>query len=316
MKIVFLEPLGFSVESIEKACTNLKKQGHEIVVFPDKRSELNVERAKDADVVVQTDMPMGMDFFDSCPTLKMLAIAIVGLDHVNLDYCEKRGIVVKNAAGYSTEAVAELTIGMMIGLYRHVVENDNITRKCCGSAILPGREIEGKTVGIIGMGAIGRRTAELAKAFGCNVIAWNRKPLDIEGVTFVDKATLLKESDVVSLHIALNEETRAFISAKELAMMKKSAILINTARGGLINTNDLAEALKNGTIAGAALDVYDGEPPLYYGLPPITKENPLLSAPNTMLLPHIGFGTVEAKELRLKLVIENIEKFVNKYTSK
>lgn len=316
MKIVFLEPLGFSVESIEKACKNLKKHGHEIVIFPDKHNELNIERAQGADVVVQTDMPMGKDFFDSCPTLKMLAIAIVGLDHVDLDYCEKHGIEVTNAAGYSTEAVAELVIGMMIGLYRHVIENDNITRKCGGNAILPGREIGGKTVGIVGMGAIGKRTAELAKAFGCKVIAWNRKHIDIEGVTFVDKETLLKESDIVSLHIALNEETRNFISAKELDMMKESAILINTARGGIVKTNDLAEALKNGTIAGAALDVYDGEPPLYYGLPPITSENPLLSAQNTMLLPHIGFGTVEAKHLRLKLVIENIEKFVNKYTSK
>ncbi|MBP9995097.1 MAG: hydroxyacid dehydrogenase [bacterium] len=311
MKIVFLEPLGFTVESIEKACDNLKSQGHDIVIFPDKRPELNIERARGADIVAQTDMPMGKDFFDSCPTLKMLAIAIVGLDHVDLDYCEKHNILVRNAAGYSTGAVAELAIGMMIGLYRHIVENESITRRCHGCAILPGKEISGKNVGIIGMGAIGRRTAELAKAFGCNILAWNRKPVDIKGVTFVDKETLLKESDIVSLHIALNEETRGFISAKELAMMKKSAVLINTARGGLLNTDDLAEALKTKKIAGAALDVYDGEPPLYYGLPPITKENPLLSAPNTMLLPHIGFGTVEAKELRLKLVIENIEKFAN-----
>lgn len=311
MKIVFLEPLGFSVKSIEKACMNLEKYGHDIIVFPDKRPELNIERAEGADIVVQTDMPMGKDFFNSCPTLKMLAIAIVGLDHVDLDYCEKKGIVVKNAAGYSTEAVAELTIGMMIGLYRHIVENDDVTRECHGSAILPGREISGKNIGIIGTGAIGRRTAELARAFGCNILAWNRKPIDIEGVTFVDKETLLRESDIVSLHIALNEETRGFISAKELAMMKKSAVLINTARGGLVNTDDLAEALKTKKIAGAALDVYDGEPPLYYGLPPMTNENPLLSAPNTMLLPHIGFGTVEAKELRLKLVIETIENFVN-----
>ncbi len=311
MKIVFLEPLGFTVESIEKACTNLKRQGHDIVIFPDKRPELNIARAEGADIVVQTDMPMGKDFFDSCPTLKMLAIAIVGLDHVDLDCCEKRGILVNNAAGYSTEAVAELTIGMMIGLYRHIVENDSIMRNCHDNAILPGKEISGKNIGIIGMGAIGRRTAELAKAFGCNILAWNRKPIDIEGVTFVDKETLLRESDIVSLHIALNEETRGFISARELGMMKKTAVIINTARGGLINTNDLAGALKTRKIAGAALDVYDGEPPLYYGLPPMTKENPLLSAPNTMLLPHIGFGTVEAKELRLKLVIENIEKFAN-----
>lgn len=316
MKIVFLEPLGFTVESIEKACDNLKKHGHEIIVYPDKHSELNIERAKGADIVVQTDMPMGKEFFEACPTIKMLAIAIVGLDHVDLEYCGSHGIVVTNAAGYSTESVAELAIGMMIGLYRHIVENDNVTRKCSGNATLLGKELGGKTVGIIGMGAIGKRTAELARIFRCNILAWNKKTVDFKGVTFVDKETLLRESDIISLHIALNEETRNFISAKELSMMKRTAILINTARGGIVNTEALAEALKNRTIAGAALDVYDGEPPLYYGLPPITKENPILSAPNTILLPHIGFGTVEAKKLRLKLVTENIELFTTKQHQK
>lgn len=302
MKIVFLEPLGLTVEAVEKACDKLKKQGHEVVVYPDRKPELNIERAAGADIVVESNMPLRKDFFDACPNLKMLSIAFTGLDHIDMAECQRRGIVVKNAAGYSTEAVAEETICMMIGLYRHVIENDRITRSCKGPSIAPGREIAGKTVGIIGMGAIGQRTAALAQAFGCKVIAWNRTPKQVQGVTFVDKNTLLKEADIVALHIALNDETRNFITASDLAMMKPSAVIVNAARGPVVNTADLAEALKKGVIAGAALDVYDGEPPL-------KEDNPILGAPNTMLLPHVGFATKEAFEARLEIVINNVLKF-------
>ena len=303
MKIVFLEPLGLTVEAIEKACDKLKKQGHEVVVYPDRKPELNIERAAGADVVVESNMPLRKDFFDACQNLKMLSIAFTGLDHIDMEECKRRGIVVKNAAGYSTEAVAEETICMMIGLYRHVIENDRITRSCKGPSIAPGREIAGKTVGIIGMGAIGQRTAALAQAFGCKVIAWNRTPKQVAGVTFVDKETLLKEADIVALHIALNNETRNFLTAKDFALMKPSAVIVNAARGPVVNTADLAEALKNGVIAGAAVDVYDGEPPL-------SSDNPILTAPNTLLLPHIGFSTVEAFEERLIIVVENIVRFL------
>lgn len=302
MKIVFLEPLGLTVEAVEKACDNLKKQGHEVVVYPDRKPDLNIERAAGADIILESNMPLRKDFFDACPNLKMLSIAFTGLDHIDMDECKRRGIVVMNAAGYSTEAVAEETICMMIGLYRHVIENDRITRSCKGPSIAPGREIAGKTVGIIGMGAIGQRTAALAQAFGCKVIAWNRTPKQVAGVTFVDKETLLKEADIVALHIALNNETRNFLTAKDFAMMKPSAVIVNAARGPVVNTADLAEALKNGTIAGAALDVYDGEPPL-------KGDNPILTAPNTMLMPHVGFATREAFEARLNIVINNILKF-------
>lgn len=301
MKIVFLEPLGLTVEAIDKACENLKKQGHEVVIYPDRRPEMNIERAAGADVVVESNMPLRKDFLDACPNLKMLSIAFTGLDHIDMDECKRRGITVMNAAGYSTEAVAEETICMMIGLYRHVIENDRITRSCKGPSMAPGREIAGKTVGIIGMGAIGQRTAALAQAFGCKVIAWNRTPKQVQGVTFVDKETLLKESDIVALHIALNNETRNFLTAQDFKMMKSSAIIVNAARGPVVNTNDLAEALKNGIIAGAALDVYDGEPPL-------SNDNPILTAPNTLLLPHIGFSTEEAFKERLKIVVNNIMK--------
>ena len=304
MKIVFLEPLGLTVEAIEVACDGLKKQGHEVVVYPDRRPELNIERAAGADIIVESNMPLRKDFFDACPNLKMLSIAFTGLDHIDMEECQRRGIVVKNAAGYSTEAVAEETICMMIGLYRHVIENDSITRSCKGLSMAPGREIAGKTVGIIGLGAIGQRTAALVQAFGCKVIAWNRTPKQVPGVTMVEKETLLKEADIVALHIALNNDTKNFLTAKDFAMMKSSAVIVNAARGPVVNTADLAEALKKGIIAGAALDVYDGEPPL-------SSENPILEAPNTLLLPHIGFSTKEAFQLRLGIVVDNIEKFLN-----
>ena len=303
MKIVFLEPLGIAIEKIERECDSLRRQGHEVVIYGDRCPEKNIERAKDADVVVESNMPLGRDFFEACPNVKMLSIAFTGLDHIDLEECERRGILVNNAAGYSTEAVAEETICMMIGLYRHIIENDKITRSRKGIPMSPGREIAGKTIGVVGLGAIGQRVVKLAQAFGCKVLAWNRTPKDIEGVALVDKETLFKESDIVTLHIALNNETRNFVSSKEINLMKESAIIINAARGPVVNANDLADALKNGRIAGAALDVYDTEPP-------ILESNPLLLVPNTMLLPHIGFATEEAFELRLGIVVRNVEKYL------
>lgn len=302
MKIVFLEPLGLKVPQIEAACEGLKKAGHEVVIYPDRNEDLDElkRRAKDAEVVVESNIPLRKEFLDACPNLKMLSIAFTGLDHIDMEACSHRGIVVKNAAGYSTEAVAELAMALMIDVYRKVLDNDAITRQCNRKGIMPGREIGGKTIGVIGMGNIGQRVAKLANAFGCKVLAWNRTQKQIEGVNFVDKETLLKESDIVTLHIALNAETRDFITEKDFALMKPRAILVNTARGPVVNEHALAKALKEGVIAGAATDVYGKEPPL-------NQDNPLLDAPNLIMLPHIGFATEEAFILRLGIVVRNIE---------
>ena len=304
MRIVFLEPLGLKVQQIEAACEGLKKAGHEVIVYPDRNESLDElkRRAKDAEVVIESNIPLRKDFLDACPNLKMLSIAFTGLDHIDMEECQRRGIIVKNAAGYSTEAVAELAIALMIDLLRKVRENDIITRQCNRKGLMPGRELGGKTVGIIGMGNIGQRVAKLANAFGCKVLAWNRSPRQVEGVTFVDKETLLKEADVVTLHIALNNETRDFITAKDFDLMKPSSLLINTARGPVVNEQALAEALKQGKIAGAATDVYGTEPPL-------KSDHPLLDAPNLIMLPHIGFATEEAFLLRLGIVVRNVEAF-------
>ena len=301
MKIVFLEPLGLKVSLIEEACAGLKSQGHEVVIYPDRNENIDElkRRAEGAEVIIESNIPLRKDFLDACPSLKMLSIAFTGLDHIDMEECKRRGIIVKNAAGYSTEAVAELAIAMMVDVYRKVVENDKITRECQRKGIMPGREIGGKTVGVIGMGNIGQRVAKILNAYGCKVLAWNRTPKTVEGVTFVDKETLLRESDIVTLHIALNNETRDFITAQELKLMKPSAILINTARGPVVNEQALADALKSGIIAGAATDVYGTEPPL-------KADHPLFDAPNLIMLPHIGFATEEAFILRLGIVVQNI----------
>ena len=306
MKIVFLEPLGLKVQQVEAACEGLKKAGHEVVVYPDRNEnpdELK-RRAEGAEVIIESNIPLRKDFLDACPNLKMLSIAFTGLDHIDMEECQRRGILVKNAAGYSTEAVAELAIAMMIDVYRKVLENDAITRQCQRKGIMSGREIGGKTIGIIGMGNIGQRVAKLANAFGCKVLAWNRTPKQVEGVTFVDKETLLKESDIVTLHVALNADTRDFITEKDFALMKPSAIIINTARGPVVNELALANALKEGKIAGAATDVYGTEPPL-------KEDNPLFDTPNLIMLPHIGFATEEAFVLRLGIVVRNVEDYLH-----
>ena len=306
MKIVFLEPLGLKVPQIEAACEGLKQAGHEVVVYPDRNENLDelIRRAEGAEVVIESNIPLRKDFLDACPHLKMLSIAFTGLDHIDMEECQRRSIVVNNAAGYSTEAVAELAIALMIDVYRKVLENDAITRQCQRKGIMPGREIGGKILGIIGMGNIGQCVARLAQAFGCKVLAWNRTPKQVEGVTFVDKETLLKESDIITLHIALNNETRDLITEKDFALMKPSAILINTARGPVVNEQALADALKQGKIAGAASDVYSTEPPL-------KQDNPLFGAPNLVMLPHIGFATEEAFVLRLGIVVGNVMRWIN-----
>lgn len=305
MKVVFLEPLGLKISQIEDACQGLMQAGHEVVVYPDRNETFDelVRRAEGADVIVESNIPLRKDFLDACPNLKMLSIAFTGLDHIDMEECRRRGIEVMNAAGYSTEAVAELAIALMIDVFRKVRDNDLITRQCDRKGLMPGREIGGKTVGIVGMGNIGQRVAKIAQAFGCRVLAWNRTKKEVEGVAFVDKDTLLRQSDIITLHIALNDETRDFITAKDFALMKPSAILVNTARGPVVNETALAEALKNNTIAGAATDVYGQEPPL-------KKDNPLFDAPNLIMLPHIGFATEEAFVLRLGIVVKNVENWM------
>ncbi len=302
MNIIFIESLGVCESEFNAGISALKTQGHQVTLYPDRQEneDILIERAKDAEIVVISNIPLKKRFFEHCPKLKMLSIAFTGVDHIDLEECRKRNITVCNAAGYSTQAVAELAIGMMISLYRKIVGGDAVTRISGSREGFLGCELNGKTIGIIGLGAIGQRVAQLANAFGCKVLAYNRSPKQISNVTQVDKQTLLSQSDIITIHIPSNAETRNFINTEEFALMQPHAILINTARGPIVNQHALYEALKKEQIAGAALDVYDQEPPL-----PADLE--LFNAPNLLMLPHLGYATREAFVTRFGIVVHNIE---------
>lgn len=302
MEIVFIEPLGMCECTIQSHTRQLTQQGHHIVFYPDRNEneEVLIERAKNADIVLVSNIPLGKSFFEHCPKLKMLSVAFTGVDHIDMQECRKRNITVCNAAGYSTQAVAELTIGMMIAVYRKIVGGDTVIRIGGDRQGVLGCELHGKTVGIIGAGAIGQRVAHLAHAFGCTILAYNRHPEPLPDITFVDKETLLQHSDIVTIHTPLTAETKNLIGEKELSQMPSHAVLINTARGPIVNQSALYNALKKGEIAGAAVDVYDQEPPL-----PANLE--LFNAPNLLMLPHLGYATHEAFAIRLDIVIKNIE---------
>ena len=197
MNIVFVESLGMCECTINKSLATLKNQGHTVTFYHDRNEneEVLIERARNAEVVVVSNIPLRKHFFENCPKLRMLSVAFTGVDHIDLEACKKRGITVCNAAGYSTEAVAELTIGMMIAVYRKMVGGDAILRIGGDRQGVLGSELHGKTVGIVGLGAIGQRVALLANAFGCKVLGYNRSPKALPHITQVDKDTLLRQSE-------------------------------------------------------------------------------------------------------------------------
>ena len=306
MKLSILEPLGISMDALRKQANEALGDKMEIVCYDDRKedTETLIERSKDADVVVLSNFKYGRDVMSHCPNLKMVCVAFTGVDHVDLDYCRERGITVCNCAGYSTVAVADLVFGLVISLVRNIPACDKAVRKGGTKDGLVGFELEGKTFGIIGLGAIGSRVASIANAFGCRVLGYNRSEKHIPGVTNVSLEELLQQSDIVSIHVPQTPETVKMINAERLSMMKKTAYFINTARGPVVDSHALADALRNGVIAGAAVDVFETEPPIYPG-------HVLLTAPNLIATPHVAFASTQAFEKRAVIVFDNIVKWLN-----
>jgi len=305
MKIVAVEPIGISAERAQEIKQDLAGKGHEFVWFSDRKedSATLVERMKDAEAVIISNIPLRADVLSQCPKLQFLDVAFTGLDHIDLEYCETHGIAVKNASGYATEAVAELAVGLMIDVLRKITFLDGSIRQGGVRGAFLGRELRGKTVGIVGTGAIGLRTAELLKAFGCKVIAWSRthKPEMMNlGCAYVTLEALMRDSDIISLHVPLTAETKHLISKDLLALCKPTAILVNTARGNVVDMEALAECLRDGKIAGAGIDVYEKEPPL-------PQDHPLVQSPNCVLVPHVGYATREAFDIRIDIILRNLE---------
>ena len=305
MKIVAVEPIGISAERAQEIKQDLANKGHEFVWYADRKEDAAtlVERMKDAEVVIVSNIPIPAEVLSQCPNLQFLNVAFTGLDHIDLEYCKAHNILVKNASGYATEAVAELVVGLMIDVLRKITFLDGSIRQGGVRGAFLGRELRGKTVGIVGTGAIGTRTAELLKAFGCRVIAWSRthKPEVMNlGVAYVTLEALMRDSDIISLHVPLTGETNHLISKEMLALCKPTAIIINTARGNVVDIDALAECLRDGKIAGAGIDVYEKEPPL-------PADHPLLNAPNCVCVPHVGYATREAFDDRIEIILGNLE---------
>lgn len=237
--------------------------------------------------------------------VKVIAITATGYDNIDVAAATARGIKVTNVPGYGTNAVAQLAMQLILACaiqlpaqvsYMHKHGWD----KQAGLAITM-HELAGKTLGVVGLGAIGEAIAKLGQAFGMNVIAYNRTAKAIDGITMVDLATLAREADFVSLSMALNQDTNKIIDSNFLAQMKSSAYVINTARGGLIDEDALINALQTKQIAGAALDVLTSEPP--------ALNNPLLALDNVLLTPHIGWAPIEARQRCLDITYENVASY-------
>lgn len=306
MKLSILEPLGVEKEKFLNMAEKVLGDRVEITYYDNRveDSETLIERSKDAEIVVLSNFQYRKDVIEKCPNLKMICVAFTGVDHVDIDYCKDRGITVCNCAGYSTVAVADLVFGLLINLYRNIVECNIVTRKGGTKNGLVGFELEGKKFGVIGTGAIGMRVANIAKAFGCEVYAYSRTVKEGKEIKYVDLNTLLSTCDVISLHVPLTENTKGLINEENIKLMKKNAVLINTARGPVVDSKALSDALKNNIIAGAGIDVFEIEPP-------IPVDHVLFDAPNLIVTPHVAFATKESMVKRAEIVFDNIDKYIN-----
>ena len=304
MNIVLLESLAVDSETLEDLVKPLTEAGHSFKAYErNDDPQVLIEEAKDADVLMIANMPLKGEVIEACDHLKYIDVAFTGVDHVDLEAAKRKGVAVSNASGYSNESVAELAIEMMLSLLRNVPQMDARARGGKTKDGLVGSELKGKTVGIIGTGAIGSRTAELCRAFGCKTIAYNgfgsgkNKP---DYITYMPLKEMLEQADIVTLHCPLTEQSRGMINAETIACMKPTAYLINAARGPVVDSQALADALNSDKIAGAGIDVLEMEPPF-------PTEHPLLKAKHTIITPHIAFASKESMKIRADIVFKNIE---------
>lgn len=314
MNIICVEPLGISQEHFEELKKEFVSLGHDFSYYLDRKEDADTlaSRMKEADIAIISNIKLPAIVLQQCNHLKYISVAFTGLDHIDLAYCREHNIAVQNAAGYSTVAVSELAIGLMLDVMRRITALDAVTRQGGSRGMFLGRELHGKTVGVVGTGAIGTATIRLLLAFGCKVVAYNRsehEEVKALGVAYTDLDSLMRQSDIITLHVPLTPETHHLISRERIAMMKSNAILINTARGNVVDIPALAEALKSGRIAGAGIDVYEQEPPL-------PSNHPLTDAPNCVCVPHIGYASREAFDIRADIVFDHVRNYLNSQHTK
>ena len=270
-----------------------------------------IERAYNADIIITNKVLITADIMDKLPKLKYICVAATGYNVVDVQAAKKRNIPVSNVAGYSTDSVAQIVFAHIMNLLNRIEYQGIQVReeRWCNSpdftyCDFPIFELSNMTLGVVGFGNIGRLVAKIANSFGMNIIVY--KPGEIknkpEYITVVSKETLFKASDVISLHCPLTDKTNKFINNDTIQTMKRSAYLINTGRGGLIDEAALSNALNEGRIAGAGLDVLSTEPP--------SHDNPLIKAKNCWITPHIAWTSVEARTKLIDGLVNNIEAFI------
>lgn len=309
MKISLLEPIGVSKCVIDELAKGITDRGHEFVYYDTKTTDVEELKRRSAgcDIVMIANNPYPAEVVESTDALKMLAVAFTGIDHIGVKACKEKGIMICNSAGYSNQSVAELAIGMAVCGLRNMAKGNTVVRNGGTSAGLGGREICGRTVGIIGLGNIGTVTAKLFQAFGAKVIAYNRSEKEEAkalGIEYKSLEEVLSQSDIVSLHLPLNDSTRGFISAEKIALMGPRTVFINCARGPIVDNAALAKALDEDKLGFACVDVFDMEPP-------IPADYPLLAAKNTLLTPHQAFISEEAMVRRANIVFNNVYAFLD-----
>ena len=265
--------------------------------------EVLLERIGHAESVIniRSSVQFGAEVFAHCPKLRILSLWGTGTDHVDLASASTGGVIVTNTPGVSAVAMAEHALTLMLAVARDIPRIDSKTRKGAWPRGFV-TQLHGKTLGIVGLGAIGTQTARVAKGIGMRVIAWTRRPADKPiaelGLELVGLEELYQRSDVVSLHVRLTSETTGMVGRRELEAMKESAILINTARGPVVDECALVEALSGGGIRGAGVDVFDQEP--------LPENHPLGQLPNVVMTPHSGGVTPEALEAGLQMAVDNV----------
>jgi glycerate dehydrogenase len=309
MKIVVLD--GYALNPGDLSWDSLKQLG-EVEIHDRTPEELVVERVDKADVVLTNKTPLSQAALSQLPALKYIGVLATGYNIVNTQAARERGIVVTNIPTYGTASVAQFAIALLLELCHHVglhaeaVRNGEWSRNPDWSFWkTPLIELSGKTIGIVGFGRIGRQTAAIAAALGMRVVANDAVEAgapDYPGFKWMPLDQIVSEVDVLSLHCPLFPENKGMINSERLGRMRRSAFLLNTSRGPLVVDQELADALNDGVIAGAALDVLSLEPPI--------ASNPLLSAKNCIVTPHMAWATKEARSRLLDIAVENVRAFV------
>ena len=309
MKIVILD--GYTLNPGDLSWDELKKLG-DVVIHDRTPADKVVERAKDAEIVFTNKTPIGEEALNQLSSLKYIGVLATGYNIVNTEVAKANGIIVANVPGYGTTSVVQLTFALLLELCLHVQwHSDSVMEgKWAKSADwcywdYPLVELSGKTIGIIGFGRIGQQVGDVATAFGMNIIGNSRHWTDQSkrpNFKWAEIPELLAQSDVVSIHCPLFPETKGLINKESLKNMKSSAFLLNTSRGPIIVDEDLADALNNDVIAGAGIDVLSAEPP--------SEENPLFTAKNCIITPHIAWATKEARARLLNTTVSNLSAFL------